>query len=770
MKKTKVIFIALLFTIILCIAGYCWDLNRKFISDSPDKVKVSLDSGFYETNQIITVEAPKGAVIYYTDNCEIPDRTSAMEYQGPIFLNVDTEEQVLVYRFKVWYEDGTESEVITRSYFLGESLSSRYTTNVLHIVGSPDDLYGYENGIFCKGKLFDEFIAENPDAHLGAGVDANFMLQGAEAEREVYIEYFSSDGESLFAQNGGVRIHGRVSRLMNQKSFKLYARSEYDVQNKFRYPLFKDLISSVDGTVAQEYKRLIVRNSGNDNRYASIRSELGGELAGIAGFPDVIHSEPICVYINGIYQGFYWLENSYDSQYFENRYGKYNGEFVVLEGGDTEKSQDEDSDTQGYVDEYNQMYQKFSATDLTDDDNYAALCKILDVENYLEYFAIENYILNTDWPDNNIKVYRYVAENDNYTEGTVFDGRYRHLLYDLDFGFGLGQDATYHSLEMVLEKSPLFQTLMKREDCREYFISYTCDLINGAMKYENVENVLQEKHASRYEEIFYMLTETDIQQGALWSDEDCVEYANVEAGYNKILNFAENRPGAVFEDLIQTFDLRYEDLVTVNISKGNCYSGIQINGNYIEEEIFTGNYLTVSDIQVLPVLAINERFEHWIVNGEIVQEEQLTLTEDDQIDGQISIELVVTTAEDVVLQINSICAKGNADFIEIINMSDKSVTTKGYFLSDSEDMYKYVLPNVLLQPGETRRFYGKDCTDVEALGQFGLNFNLKQGETITLSRGEQILETLQVPDLSENSIYQRSGNTGKFVEILKEQK
>lgn len=93
-------------------------------------------------------------------------------------------------------------------------------------------------------------------------------------------------------------------------------------------------MSEKDGTLAQKHKRLILRSGGTDNGFSFIRSELAGALAADAGFPDVMHAVPVTVYINGDYRGIYWLENTYDAQYFENRYGEYDGEFVVLEGSD----------------------------------------------------------------------------------------------------------------------------------------------------------------------------------------------------------------------------------------------------------------------------------------------------------------------------------------------------------------------------------------------------------------------------------------------------
>ena len=60
--------------------------------------------------------------------------------------------------------------------------------------------------------------------------------------------------------------------------------------------------------------------------------------------------------------------------------------------------------------------------DLTNDVIYEKLCELIDVENYLEYYALQIYILNEDWPHNNYKVYRYYAAQGKNTENLPLTG------------------------------------------------------------------------------------------------------------------------------------------------------------------------------------------------------------------------------------------------------------------------------------------------------------------------------------------------------------
>lgn len=722
------------------------------------KLTISAESGFYSSNLEVKISVPKGAQVYYTLNAEEPSTETGRLYESAIHLDAPENEIVYVLRAKAFYADGTESEVETRTFFCGESVMERYHSYVLNITGDPEGLFGYENGIFVPGIRYDQFLEEHPDAHPGGGVNANYTMRGPEAEREVRIEMFTPSGEEILSQNGGVRIQGEASRMNNQKSFRLYARKEYDSQNEFKYPLFGDLHSVEDHTLGAEYKRLILRNSGQDYGTAFVRNELVGRLANQAGFLDTQHAESVCVYINGIYQGSYWLVTDFDNQYFTNRSGENDGTFVVLEGSEKHKNPTEEEEA-SYAEEFNAAYDRFAAMDMTVDENYEELQTFLDVENYLQYYAIENYVGNLEWPACNYKTYRYVAGESGYREGTTFDGRYRMILFDMDYSFGLeyfygtiGSLVSEYTLNKVIsDKAPLFRALMCREDCREYFTSYTLDLMNGAMSAENVARQLDDMHASRREELYRMIAVEDMI-GGLLLDEEPVTAESVEEDIRKIKNYAEDRPRYVLMDLEDKFDYRLRYSLSVNTE--SVYSRAKVNTVYCEDRSFTGVYLKELPVVITPCVAPNERFSHWIVDGEKREEEQLILQGTDLGDS-VSVELVTIETESPRLQIASLTAKGHDDSITLINLSSRQISTGGYYISDSDDAYQCALPALILNPGETLELVGKDNYSADSLGKFGLNFNLKQGEVVTLTYQEEQLDSVTVPKLSGEGVYER---------------
>ena len=60
--------------------------------------------------------------------------------------------------------------------------------------------------------------------------------------------------------------------------------------------------------------------------------------------------------------------------------------------------------------------------------NYERVKQDLDIDNYIKYNVVEMFAVNEDWPGNNMKAWREYGS----------EGKWRYILYDLDFGFVLG--------------------------------------------------------------------------------------------------------------------------------------------------------------------------------------------------------------------------------------------------------------------------------------------------------------------------------------------
>ncbi len=590
---------------------------------------------FYREDTQVEIHSGKPGKIYYTTDGSDPNEEQAL-YSEPIKLIANNDTKATVIKAKVYYNDGTESNTLVHTYFVGKNVNERFDTLIFSVTTDPYNLYDYEYGIFVEGKLRDDYIAQNPGVQPNPDDPANYNIRGMEGEREVYLEVFEADGTRVIAQNAGIRTYGGWSRAREQKSFKIFARKEYDQQNnKLRYEFFPDRTSSV-GEVIDSFKQLVLRNCGNDNGFTFIRDELFQTLAGQAGYLDHEAVRPAAVFVDGEYRGFYWLHEVYCDEYFEDHYGDYDGSFQVLEGGELNKNPDSDGENTENVKEYDDMYQTYSRTDLTNDDNFKKLSALIDVENYLDYFALNIYLNNEDWPHNNYKTYRYyTGEGENYGEAP-FDGKWRYLLHDMDFSTGIyGKEATDNNISKyigkngeIMEICPLFGQLMKREDCREIFLKKTLDLINGVFEPTYFASVLDQMNASRLNELEHTYGMDLLED---WVSEDQLSGRMMD-----LKNYILLRNQNILTQYQEHFNL--EDIYTLSVEPSDGCQ-IKINSN-TADTAFQGSYYSDINTTVTATVPKGKKFDYWLVNGDKVKGKELLITPEMISENRVEVKMV----------------------------------------------------------------------------------------------------------------------------------
>lgn len=511
------------------------------ISFTHDGVSVT-EERFFATKCSLAISAPEGATVYYSTDGSEPNSDTGV-YSEPISLNASIGDfpTCLVLKAKAVYSDGSESETVTHSFFCGFGIGIRFSNVIFSLSGDPDDLFNKPDGIFY-GK--------------------NYEKRGKESERPIYVEAISSGGDTIFEQGAGVRIYGAASRSSSIKSLKLFARKSYDPEHgKFAIDVFDT--PDVDGESIDKYDKLVLRNAGNDFQFAYIRDELNQRLAQQAGYTDYEGVVPVVTYLNGKYYGLLWLHETYCDDLLKDKYGKGEGSFEVIEGSErNKKTDDDDTDNVAAAEEYNELYNRFAYSDLTDNGTYANLCEVVDVENYLQNYAYNIYINNNDWPQNNYKCYRYyAADGEEYSDGAL-DGRWRYIFHDTDYCMGLYEQnetaAGYNNLSKIMNEhsdrySPLFTALMARDDCREYFLSEIKRLMNDVLSSENIIQTLDDMNFERYSEmqIYYKhLEEMKQTDSSIWS-----WYDNYLSQTEMIKSFAKSRAKNMKKFLIGQFEL-----------------------------------------------------------------------------------------------------------------------------------------------------------------------------------------------------------------------
>ena len=500
------------------------------------EVTFSEKEHFFEEPLSLTLameEGKEGYITYTLDSTE--PLADGIRYEEPLLLEGTEDATPAIYtiRAKAWYADGSSSETYVHTYFVGANAKSRYTTMIVSIHGDAAEL------------------TEGPDGILYGD---NYLARGSKSERKVYVETISAEGEDMVSQYAGVRVFGGGSREFAVKSLKLYARKEYqDGKGTFEMNPFGSMTLD-DTELIEKYDKLVLRAGGDDFQHGFIRDELAQRLAEKAGFAAYEAVVPAVAYLNGEYYGLFWLHESYCDKYFQYRNGKSKGEYIVLEGSDKNKSIKDDEAEAAAAKEFNSLYKKYSKADLTDDAVYAEVNAWIDVENYLDYMAFNMYISNYDWPQGNYRCFRYYAAEGEAYGTSEKDGRWRFLMHDADIGFSTyysaKEGANRNDIAQVTDSghkrySALLTGLLKREDCRTYFVNKLYEYRDGALSYESVCETLDAMCAERDTELPYYLEHLKVLKE---TKEDVYATASLtERHVERIKEFAKYREETITE-------------------------------------------------------------------------------------------------------------------------------------------------------------------------------------------------------------------------------
>lgn len=524
--------------------------------EEADDIIVSQEDSFCAGDLVLKLSDAGGYPIYYTLDGSIPGFESGF-YEDPLVFTATDEVRSCVLRARSYDEStGEWGDLFTRTYFYADSmetLKERFSTYIVCLTSDPYNLYDYEYGIMVEGKIRDEYV-NSPEYISGKLTQpANFTQQGRDWERDAFVEILSPDGERLIAQDAGMRIFGHASRQYYYKSFKLYARKAYG-NDTFAYPFFSDNTHGADQKVQDAYKRLVVRAHGFDKSVTLFREELFQTLCSQIEGIDSKSVAPVSVWLNGGYYNFEWLQEVYDDTYMEENYGlMQKGDYyqkVALRANKFPDDPDEKAEDIRGKEDY-QKVAEYAEKDLTDDETFAELEQLVDIDNMIQYFAIETYIANWDWPLNNIKLYRYYSQNNVYGTGRQ-DGRWRYLYYDMEAGFNIYNEEPedWLDIETVMEQNPLFGAVMKRPDMQEKFAKYielcikeyfTEDRVRAA-----VEKLCEERDSELAESFAY---KHSIDESYTMNMDD------VERNKEVIYDFVEKRPEMMRQQIQELFGI-----------------------------------------------------------------------------------------------------------------------------------------------------------------------------------------------------------------------
>jgi len=424
------------------------------------------------------------------------------------------QDNAAVLRARSYHNGEPTSEVYTRTFFTS---NVQYSYPVFSLTTDSLSLFDYDTGLFIPGQNFDP---ENPNW------TGNYFESGINWERNCHIELFEY-GNLEVSDNVGFRIAGNGTRAMPQKSVRLYWRNEYG-NSSITYPFFKHRDYS-------KYKRLTLRSSFTYWYWSGGKNTLFQD--------DILHqviaesdadletqsSRPSILFINGEYWGIQNMRETHGNHFLSNLYGFDRDSIDIIDG-------DYLTAEEGSAEDFESLYEFIRTNDLSQTINYEYLKSKIDVRNYIDYFIVQTYFGNRDWPRNNVKIWKSQRSN----------AKWRWLLFDLD---GCVPEDDYNSFAFRSDSTEtqafIFNQLIKNETFKQDFINRYIYHFETTFSPSKIASVLNDFRNTYAQEMYGHI--------GRWNNPQNME--DWESSCEVFLDFVIKRPCHMKEKLASEFNL-----------------------------------------------------------------------------------------------------------------------------------------------------------------------------------------------------------------------
>jgi hypothetical protein len=648
-----------------------------------DSISLSHRGGFYSSPISLTLSAGTSRIFYTLDG-SVPDTTDA-EYTAPI--SIQTTKVLKAISVKANY---LPTNPITNTYFIGESTS----LPVISLSADSSDLFDADSGIYT-----------------------NYT---EDWERPAHIEFFEDDKSPGFSEDCGINIVGNQSAEWAQKSLAIKFKKEYGIP-VLKYPLFP-------GFRVKKFNSFVLRNSGNDFQYTHIRDALMQTLVKDLDV-DYLEYRPATTFINGQYWGIYNIREKVSEHYAANRYGVDPDNIDMLEDNMTV--------LHGDSLQYRQLIDYINTTDMSTTAAYDYVNSIVDLDEWILYFAAQAYYDNMDWPGTNIKYWR---------ERSAV-GRWRWILFGLDFGFGLYGHGEWEdhiqfmfSPEETRYSNPPWATLLQRKlvqnpIIRNRFINQIADLLNANFQSARVVNTINTLANHIAGEI--------AKHRARWG----LTGENLD----KMTSFAQNRPAYLRSHVRNYFGCGADGQITITSTAGGS---VRLNSLVLHSSDmpFTGIYFQGNAVHLKAIASPGYTFEGW--SGAATSKSD-----------SLSLSIGGTTSIAATFSIDSNAANGivineinyhssdqfdTGDWIELYNDGTHSADIGGWVLTDGDPIHRFTFPAGTVLGSDGYVVLAEDTNDFAShfpgISNFvgEMNFGLSSyGEFIELVDDEgQVIDSL----------------------------
>lgn len=592
--------------------------------------------------------------IRYTLNGNEPTQNSTL-FRGPIELTKNT-----VVRARVFKTGAIPGKITTRTYIF----DAPPTVPVISVSTDSMNLWDNETGIYVLGDTY-----ENQNPYFGA----NFW---EDWEKPASIEMTGVNGEQIFSMNCGIKIFGAWSRARPQKSLAVFFRSEYGEPVLENVQLFQS-------KPITSFKSLVLRNAGNDYDYTRFRDGMMTDLVKDMN-TDIQGFQPVVLYLNGQYWGHINLREKINEDYIESNHDvdakkldllEYDA--AVLEGSNAE---------------YLELLDFLNNNSLLSDANYEVAAKQIDIENFMDYELSQIYFNNRDWPGNNIKYWKSQAE----------DGKWRWIMFDTDFGFGIygGSDYTLNTVSFALEPNGpswpnppwstfLLRKLVENQKFKFAFINRFADVLNTTFVGNDVVAHIDSMAALIKPEIARHYSRWNMPSPNSW-----------ESAVQTMRTFALNRVANVQAHINQQFVRG--GIFEVTLSNSPASAGyIKLNTIEVAGDLWKGKYFENVPVSLTANAYRGHKFHHWEVNGVTVVSKTVQINLKKATTFKAFYEEEIDDGNSVVINeinYNPMVEKDAGDWVEIYNWGRVDLDISGWTFKDDDDTHQYKIPeNTILK-------------------------------------------------------------------------
>jgi hypothetical protein len=649
--------------VLCCLFVTCKDLdgdnNDEYDDSIIDLGKVneltfSHNSGLYDKQFNLTIAAAEGSEIYYSTDGSVPLPDKAgngyvFKYNSPIRVkNRNGEKNVLaspqnstnfygyendprgfmpaiyipsdkqvpkaaVIRAIAVDSGGNQGDVLTKTYFIGNNLADYGNNRVLSLVTDPYNLVDINYGIMVRG---------NPSNKWDSKPPYNFLRKGIDWEREAYLDVFegNTNTRSVRLSTGvGIRIRGGWSRASGQKSFNVYFKEQYGIKNLKDYVLIPGAVKADGKTPVTTYKSFMLRNGANDSDYTKFYDVFLQDLLNDRSYATQA-AVPCVVYLNGEYWGPYNLQERYSDNHTEYKYGVQKENVISFDNDEL------DDGNPGEESLFWNMV-NMADKDMSVTVNYSAFCDIVDIDNFIDYWASEIYIYNEDWPHNNYRMWR----TRNVEAGNPYgDTKWRYEMFDTEFalgiynGGGLTGQKNMNAFDKIFtgefknhHNNKLFKALLKNPDFCRQFVNTMLDLYNVNFHPDSFEPRL-----NNYTAVYKPLMDGYFSRWGGWDGMFSTKASEAKKYLTSIRS-------AMVNNYLPKYFGAYSGIADIGISSGNLrdvtlsvtgVSGASIKINTVTPKLtsgsWTGKYYSGNPIKVTAGSApAGYEFEGWTITG-----------------------------------------------------------------------------------------------------------------------------------------------------------